>query len=142
MAKKKKPTISLEGLDDIVLNKDLDISSAQSVLDSEPTTENKVEEAAPNKMDTEPEATKQPTPKKKAAPVAKTKKEKKPPKPARGTLPAEDKKRASFNIPKDLHRALKDYSYRNDVDMVTYIFEQLVKPDLKKKGYYPPKKRK
>ncbi len=146
MAKKKKPTISLEGLDDVVFNKDLDISSAQSVLESDSVVEDKVEEVAQSKIATAPKEEKKPTPEKiataKPAPVAKAKKENKQPKSSKGTLPAEDKKRASFNIPKDLHRALKDYSYRNDVDMVTYIFEQLVKPDLKKKGYYPPKKRK
>ncbi len=151
MAKKKKPTISLEGLDDVVFNKDLDISSAQSVLESESSTADKVEEIVQSEMGEESKTVKQTTPEKSEkattpkstrTPVAKAKKEKKQPKSSQGTPPAEDKKRASFNIPKDLHRALKDYSYMNDIDMVTYIFEQLVKPDLKKKGYYPPKKRK
>ena len=59
----------------------------------------------------------------------------------KGTFPPTNKKRASFNIDADLHRALKEYSFFEEIEMVEYIFEHLVRPDLAKKGYYPPKKR-
>ena len=60
----------------------------------------------------------------------------------KGTPPPVNKKRTSFNLEEDLHRALQDYCYFEGTDMVTYVFEELVKTDLAKKGYYPPKKRK
>ncbi len=113
---KKKQEIQLEGLDDIDFNKKPDIKAAQSVVKPKPSR-------------------KKPTPKKKTTPPP-------PSKPSRSIFAPVNKKRASFNIDEDLHKALKDYSYFEEIDMVTYIFEQLVKPDLKKKGYYPPKKRK
>ena len=60
----------------------------------------------------------------------------------RSTPPPRNKKRTSFNIDEDLHRALQDYCFFEETDMVTYVFEQLVKADLTAKGYYPPKERK
>jgi hypothetical protein len=53
-----------------------------------------------------------------------------------------EKKKTSFNVDLDLHRALRDYCYHEETDMKTYIFEKLVLADLKEKGYYPPKDRK
>jgi hypothetical protein len=60
----------------------------------------------------------------------------------RSTLPPKNKKRTSFNIDEELHRALQDYCFFEETDMVTYVFEHLVKSDLTAKGYYPPKERK
>ncbi len=149
---KKKATISLMGLDDVDFKKEIDIKSAQSIVDSsaKPAIEAKVEKEAiqePKEIVSEKAANPEPIPtpqqverKIQKAPPKSRKKESSL-KSSRGTMPPEDKKRASFNISKDLHRALKDYSFYNEIEMVEYIFEQLVKPDLKKKGYYPPKKR-
>ena len=52
------------------------------------------------------------------------------------------KKKTTFNIDPDLHRALQDYCYQEETDMVSYIFGELVKTDLEKKGFFPPKSRK
>jgi|AntRauTorckE5430_2_1112549.scaffolds.fasta_scaffold166114_1 hypothetical protein len=52
------------------------------------------------------------------------------------------KKKTTFNVDPELHRALQDYCYQEETDMVSYIFEQLVKADLETKGFYPPKSRK
>jgi len=145
MAKKKSPKITLEGLDDINFDKNPDIDSALSIIQSE-------KEKAPEKIVEAPPTPKKevpapiikeetPTPVIKATPKPK-KTSKKVEKEVRGTLPPANKKRASFNIDADLHRALKDYSFFNEIEMVEYVFEQLVKVDLKKKGYYPPRKRK
>ena len=136
MAKKVSPKISLEGLDDVSFDKEPDITSAQKIIEEEK------EKEIVEKKEPVVEIEKKVVPKKKetikpVAPKA-TKVQKDP----RGTMPPANKKRASFNIDADLHRALKDYSYFNEIEMVEYIFENLVKPDLKKKGYYPPKKRK
>ena len=65
---------------------------------------------------------------------------KKPAAPKKGTMPPPSKKRATFNIDQDLHRAIKDYCYFQEIRMVDYIFE-LVKSDLKNKGKYPPRQR-
>ena len=128
MAKKKIPKINLQGLDDIDFNKsEPDIKSAESILEPKPEPK---KEVAAKKEPVKEEPRKE----------AKAKKEKA--QAPKGTFPPVNKKRASFNIDEDLHKALKDYSYFNEVEMVEYIFERLVKPDLKKKGYYPPKARK
>lgn len=117
---KKKQNIQLEGLDKINFNTEPDIKSAQSVIQpkKETTKEKDVSTASRKKQTT-----------------ASGKK-------GKGTFPPPNKKRASFNIDADLHKALKDYSYFEEIEMVEYVFEQLVKPDLTKKGFYPPKKRK
>jgi len=47
----------------------------------------------------------------------------------------------SFKIEEDLHRSLKEYSFFEEINMADYIFD-LVREDLKDKGYYPPRKRK
>lgn len=52
------------------------------------------------------------------------------------------KKKTTFNLDPDLHRALQDYCYQEETDMVSYIFGELVKADLEAKGFYPPKSRK
>lgn len=122
---KKKQNIQLEGLDLVNFKAEPDVKAAQSV--AQPIQEKAAKKDSP------------PKPKR-----ATTRKKETPPPPkkiARGTFPPPNKKRASFNIDADLHKALKDYSYFEEVEMVEYIFEQLVRPDLMKKGFYPPKKR-
>lgn len=139
MAKKVSPKISLEGLDDVSFDKEPDITSAQKIIEEE-----KKKEIVQKKKPVA-KAKPKPAPKKKVVEKTiptKTAKTTAPRKEPKGTMPPANKKRASFNINADLHRALKDYSYFNEIEMVEYIFEHLVKPDLKKKGYYPPKKRK
>lgn len=126
---KKKQNIQLEGLESINFNTEPDIKAAQSVV--EPKKEKppvKPAKAATPKAKPTPVRTKE-------APVVAEKVRK-------GTFPPPNKKRASFNIDEDLHKALKDYSYFEEIEMVEYIFEHLVRPDLAKKGFYPPKKRK
>lgn len=121
MAKTKKDLkIDLAGLDDVDFTKEPDVKAAQSII--KPTPE---KEAKPAKV-----------PSKRSAKKTEVKKQ------IKGVLPPVGKKRLSFNIDADIHRALKELSFYEDVDMVEYVFEQLVKPDLKKRGYYPPKKSK
>lgn len=131
---KKKQEIRLEGLSDIDFSKEPDIESAQSVIEP-PITEEKEKP--------EPMVTPKPVSAKKNVSVNDAEKDVQPPsRLARSTFPPERKKRATFNIDQDLHKALKDYSFFEEVDMVEYVFEHLVKRDLEEKGYYPPKKRK
>lgn len=135
---KKKQHIQLVGLDDLNFGKEPDIKSAESVV--KPVTEVKKEPVV-EKVIKAPKPVEKPKAKKASTPkiaklISPSKKE------VKGTLPPANKKRASFNIDEDLHRALKDFSYFEEIDMVEYIFENLVKKDLAKKGYYPPKKRK
>ena len=145
MAKKKSPKITLEGLDDINFDKNPDIDSALSIIqpEKETTPKQAIEIPTPAKEEAPAPIIEEKTPPPIAKVVPKPKKvAKKEEKQVRGTLPPVNKKRASFNIDADLHRALKNYSFFNEIEMVEYVFEQLVKADLKKKGYYPPKKRK
>lgn len=123
---KKKQNIQLEGLENVNFGTEPDVKAAQSVI--QPKVEKAPEKAVPSKP-------KSSSRKKKEEPAL-------PKKMLRGTFPPPNKKRASFNISEDLHKALKDYSYFEEIEMVEYIFEQLVKPDLTKKGFYPPKKKK
>ncbi len=158
---KKTPAIKLQSFDDVDFNKAPDLSAAQKVITpkykrdfkdfvreeiskpvepivdrvvEEPVTEpiTKQEEAPIGRV--EPSA---PTPER----AKRVSKKTTPTKSVRGTFPPTNKKRASFNIDADLHRALKEYSFFEEIEMVEYIFEHLVRPDLAKKGYYPPKKR-
>lgn len=122
---KKKQEIKLEGLDGINFNAEPDVEAAQSVVQ-------------PKKETVKPEE----PPKPKPVPRKRKKEAVVPEKVAKGTFPPPNKKRASFNIDEDLHKALKDYSYFEEIEMVEYVFEHLVKPDLTKKGFYPPKKKK
>ena len=138
MAKKKTPKISLEGFEDINFNQEPDIKAAQSII--EPEKKAKAVEPKP-KIARKPKPTPKPKPKPITAQVPVAKKQKTP-STAKGTMPPANKKRASFNIDEDLHRALKNYSFFNEIEMVEYVFNQLVKNDLANKGYYPPKKRK
>ena len=144
---KKTPELKLQGFDDVDFNKEPDIQAAQKVIKKEVLSTPSIEEMKivdesssvsqrPSTLQTSEVKTK--TPKKT---VVKTGKRKETIAVTKGTFAPPDKKRASFNIEEDLHRALKEYSFFEEIDMVTYIFEQLVKPDLKNKGYYPPKKR-
>ena len=147
---KKTPELKLQGFDDVDFNKEPDIQAAQKINQpikkevlSTPLIEEKKAVSVSSSV-SQPPSTMQPsevrteTSKKN---VVKTGKRKETIAVTKGTFAPPDKKRASFNIEEDLHRALKEYSFFEEIDMVTYIFEQLVKPDLKKKGYYPPKKR-
>lgn len=154
MAKKTKkiPDLQLQGFDDIDFNKEPDLQAAQKIVqpkieETMPDTKLKEEEpiakvvravreeVSPPRENNVPHRTS-------AANALRKKKIKEPVAPIRGTLAPENKKRASFNIEEDLHRALKEYSFFEEIDMVEYIFEQLVKPDLKNKGYYPPRRKK
>lgn len=125
---KKKQEIKLESLAGIDFGKEPDIELAQSVIQPPPA------EAPPPAVQKTATATAPPKQKKEAAPP--------PQRPPRSTFAPERKVRATFNIEEDLHKAIKDYSFFEEVNMVEYIFEHLVKPDLAAKGYYPPKKRK
>lgn len=122
---KKKQNIQLEGLDKVNFNTEPDIKSAQSVVQPKKETPKEKVVSAPKTSSAS---------RKKQTTVSGKK--------GKGTFPPPNKKRASFNIDADLHKALKDYSYFEEIEMVEYVFEQLVKPDLTKKGFYPPKKRK
>ena len=156
---KKTPAIKLQSFDDVDFKKAPDLSAAKKVINPqykrafkdfvkeeitnpvEPV--NRVEEQAPVEPPKEEitpiTSTEASTP----APVRSTRASKKSgsTKSVKGTFPPTNKKRASFNIDADLHRALKEYSFFEEIEMVEYIFEHLVRPDLAKKGYYPPKKR-
>ncbi len=127
---KKKHEIRLDSLSGIDFNKEPDVELAQSVIEP-------------------PKPTQEPRLKPEKTTVIRQKKEPEPPsKPqpstrqARSTFAPENKVRATFNIDEDLHKSIRDYSFFEDVNMVEYIFEHLVKPDLTVKGYYPPKKHK
>ena len=153
MAKKTKKDFSglkFDSFDDIDFNKKPDVQAAQKIIQPKtespeiaPITEEKEpparsvrvvrEEIIPDPAPIVPQRTMDRVSKKQ------TKKEEKM---TRGTAAPVNKKRASFNIDEDLHRALKEYSFFEEIDMVEYIFEELVKPDLKNKGYYPPRRRK
>lgn len=131
---KKKQEIRLEGLADIDFSsKEPDIESAQSII--EPVKKEKKEKPASTiaTRSVSAKSNLSPQEEKLQEPVVRQ---------ARSTFPPERKKRATFNIDEDLHKALKDYSFFEEVDMVEYVFEHLVKRDLEEKGYYPPKKRK
>ena len=131
---KKKQEIRLEGLSDIDFSKEPDIESAQSIIEqpkSNPEPKPKVPKPSKAFQETPARANRNPEPLPERAA-----------RPSRSTFPPEQKKRATFNIDEDLHKALKDYSFFEEVDMVEYVFEHLVKRDLAEKGYYPPKKRK
>jgi len=150
MAKKKVQKIELQSFDDIDFNKTPDIEAAKTIVEKptpsivepkpEPVAPEKVEAPAPEPQVVAPKEAVKEEKEVKAKKVAKTKVVAAKPGP-KSTFPPEDKKRASFNIDKDLHKALKDYCYYNDLQMVDYVFEELVRKDLSKKGYYPPKKR-
>ena len=155
---KKIPDLELKGFDDIDFNKEPDIQAAQkvnqpqaeetSIPASSRFVEQPVENAPAKRVDKV--AQEEQTPVKStvvphrtsASETVRRKKIKEPEVSAKGTLAPANKKRASFNIDEDLHRALKEYSFFEEIDMVEYIFEELVKPDLKSKGYYPPRRRK
>lgn len=154
MAKKTKkvPDLELQGFDDIDFNKEPDIQAAQKVIQprrEEPTPidkqeiEDPVAKAVRVVREKEIRTAEPIVPHRTSANnTFRKKKLKEPISPTKGTVAPENKKRASFNIEEDLHRALKEYSFFEEIDMVEYIFEELVKPDLKNKGYYPPRKRK
>jgi len=127
-----------------------DVSAALKILQKK-----KEEELASASTKTEvtelPKAKVEAAPKKATKAVSKTetkvekmvekKAVKKPNAPKRGTMPPPSKKRATFNIDQDLHRAIKDYCYFKEIGMVDYIFD-LVKADLINKKKYPPRQRK
>lgn len=123
---KKKQEFRLLSLTDDELNKEPDVELAQTVI--EPPKPAPVAPVPPK------ERKKAAAPKRDLAPP--------PIKQVRGTFAPENKVRATFNIDEDLHKAIKDYSFFEEVNMVEYIFEHLVKPDLAAKGYYPPKRHK
>ncbi len=118
---KKKQIIELEGLNEVDFKKEVDLKAAESIIKPKP----------PSRRRSTQKSLKTPIKKPKEVVI-----------PKRSTPPPPLKKRSTFNIDEDLHRALRDYSFFEEIDMVEYIFEQLVKPDLTKKGYYPPRKRK
>jgi len=154
MAKKTKkiPDLQLQGFEDIDFNKEPDVQAAQKVIQpqmKEPVKEERVVEEEPPvqeirviREEIKPASTTVVPHRTSASETVRRKKMKEPEAPAKGTLAPANKKRASFNIDEDLHRALKEYSFFEEIDMVEYIFENLVKPDLKNKGYYPPRRRK
>lgn len=158
---KKTPAIKLQSFDDVDFNKAPDLNAAQKVITPkydrefkdfvreeiskpvEPVVNRVVEQSS-----SEPVSRLEETPIARVEPSTpaperskRTTKKAAPAKSVRGTFPPTNKKRASFNIDADLHRALKEYSFFEEIEMVEYIFEHLVRPDLAKKGYYPPKKR-
>lgn len=127
-----------------------DVSAALKILQKK-KEEELVSASKKVEVTESPKATVEAAPQKATKEVSKTetkvekmvekKADKKPFAPKRGTMPPPSKKRATFNIDNDLHRAIKDYCYFQEIGMVDYIFD-LVKSDLKKKGKYPPRQRK
>ena len=119
--------------------KEFNFSNLQNLsLDKQPDIEKAVEEVKPKAKKVEKKPAPTPTPK---------------PKPRRGRPPKSENtvsasgenakpkmKSTSFKIEEDLHRSLKEYSFFEEINMADYIFD-LVKEDLKEKGYYPPRKR-
>lgn len=116
---KKKTNIQIDGLDSLDLNKTPDIQSAKKII-AESTSKKRTSSQTSKK-------------------TVKSAKAQSSKRGERSNFPPPNKKRANFNIDEDLHKALKHYSFFEEIDMVEYIFEQLVRPDLIKKGYYPPK---
>ncbi len=155
---KKTPAIKLQSFDDVDFKKAPDLNAAQKIIRPqykrefkdfvkeeistpvEPISRVEQSPVEPSKEEISPITRKEASP---PAPVRNLRSSKKSesPKSVKGTFPPVNKKRASFNIDADLHRALKEYSFFEEIEMVEYIFEHLVRPDLAKKGYYPPKKR-
>ncbi|MEM8524843.1 MAG: hypothetical protein AAGG68_09370 [Bacteroidota bacterium] len=124
--------------------KEFNLSGLQNLsLDKKPDIEKAVEEVKPKakKVETKPKAEPTPAPKPKPRRGRPPKSEQ-----AKSTSTSEDTSRpkmksTSFKIEEDLHRSLKEYSFFEEINMADYIFD-LVKEDLKDKGYYPPRKRK
>ncbi|MEL6942795.1 MAG: hypothetical protein AAFO82_09010 [Bacteroidota bacterium] len=122
--------------------KEFNLSGLQNLsLDKQPDIERAVEEIKPKAKQVE----EKPAPPQVVEPK---------PKPRRGRPPKSEKtastsennaeskmKSTSFKIDPDLHRSLKEYSFFEEINMTDYIFD-LVKEDLRDKGYYPPRKRK
>ncbi len=124
-------------MSDIDFSKEPDIESAQSIIEQpQPKPEPKQKIAKTSKTPAVPREVNE-----SSAPLPEPRQVRAARQP-RSTFAPERKKRATFNIDEDLHKALKDYSFFEEVDMVEYVFEHLVKQDLTEKGYYPPKKRK
>lgn len=149
---KKTPAIKLQSFDDVDFNKAPDLQAAQKVITPQfkrelsDFTTRPIEQVEQKPAQQEQPAVVPVTRMSTSVPATPAKKvvssrSKKAVAPGKGTFPPTDKKRASFNIDADLHRALKEYSFFEEIEMVEYIFEHLVRPDLAKKGYYPPKKR-
>ncbi len=154
---KKTPAIKLQSFDDVDFKKAPDLSAAQKVIMPQYKREFKDfvrEEIIKPVEPSVDRVVEQPVAKEETAPIVRvepsapapervirTSKKVESTKSVKGTFPPKNKKRASFNIDADLHRALKEYSFFEEIEMVEYIFEHLVRPDLAKKGYYPPKKR-
>ena len=157
---KKTPAIKLQSFDDVDFKKAPDLSAAKKVINPqykrdfkdfvkeeitnpvEPTVKRVVEQVPvePPKEEVTPIARAEASTPAQVRNLRSSKKSGST-KSVKGTFPPTNKKRASFNIDADLHRALKEYSFFEEIEMVEYIFEHLVRPDLAKKGYYPPKKR-
>lgn len=53
---------------------------------------------------------------------------------------SQDTIKTSFKIDRDLHLALKQYALIEGKDMAFIVFEEVLKPFLQEKGYYPPRK--
>lgn len=48
--------------------------------------------------------------------------------------------KTSFKINRDIHLALKQYAIAIDKHMDEVVFEDVLKPFLEEKGFYPPRK--
>lgn len=48
--------------------------------------------------------------------------------------------KTSFKLDRDVHLALKQYSLIQGKDMAVVAFEDIIKPFLEEKGYFPPRK--
>ena len=53
----------------------------------------------------------------------------------------EDMIKTSFKIPRDIHLALKQYSLIQGEEMAVVAFQEIIMPYLKRKGFYPPRKK-
>ena len=141
MAKKTKkiPDLQLQGFDDIDFNKKPDVQAAQKII--QPMAETPV--STPKSIIEEPTAkavrvvreeftSPSPpiVPHRTSPSNARERQPKSERSSVKGTVAPVNKKRASFNIDADLHRALKEYSFFEEIDMVEYIFEELVKLSL------------
>lgn len=124
--------------------KEFNLSGLQNLsLDKKPDIEKAVEEVKPKAKKVEEKSTPPPAPKRKPEPRPRRGR---PRKSEETESTASDDSRpkmksTSFKIEEDLHRSLKEYSFFEEINMADYIFD-LVKEDLKDKGYYPPRKRK
>lgn len=113
MAKEKVRDMSFDQLEGLNLNAPNNLDEAKTVI------KKKEVEEEPKKDDMTPKPT-----------IRKKKKKEE----------TQETIKTSFKIERDLHLALKQYALIEGEEMTYIVFEKLVKPYLKRKGFYPPRK--